>query len=258
MDRAGGDGRHLLTSLEVALALAAARGPTDRGDGAVRTGAGRRRGRAGRVAGALRPRRPLRRGLRLHQVDPGLGPRRRAALAGPDARGGGGRPVHRPPTGHLGLRGRRHGRPARRSMVADAAARAVEFVGPARGPDQPGPGHGAPGPRPQVQHGLRRRSDRRAGRRAQPVRWARCRRTCATPLPGRGAAGPRRGLPLPPRRPAGWVDQQYLPDELVGTRYYRPGAQRAPRPGWWPAGASARPAGESVRRGPPVDDNGRR
>ena len=141
------------------------RGP-GRGGTARPHGAGRRGGRAGRVTGAVRTRRPLRRGVRLHQVHPGLGPGRRAALAGPDAGGGGGRPVHRPPTGDLGLRGRGHGRsPGRRGGGRRGPGRGVR--GPARGPDQPGPGHRAPGPGPQVQHGLRRPGPG-AGRRAVP------------------------------------------------------------------------------------------
>ena len=65
---------------------------------------GRGRGRPRRPGPALRARRPLRRGLGLHQVDPGLRPRRRPLLAGPHAGGGGGRPLHRPPAGDPGRR----------------------------------------------------------------------------------------------------------------------------------------------------------
>ena len=69
--------------------------------------------------------------------------RRRRALPRPDARGRGGRPVHRPPARHPGQRGRRHGRPdeprgGRRRRPGRRVRR------PARGPAQPGPGHHPP------------------------------------------------------------------------------------------------------------------
>ena len=100
-----GDGRHALTSLEVAVALAArSAGDAARGD------ARRRRGGARHQGAALRARRPLRRDQRLHQEHPGLRSRRRPLLAGPHARVGRGRPLHRPPPGHPGLRGHRRGR----------------------------------------------------------------------------------------------------------------------------------------------------
>ena len=47
---------------------------------------------------------------RLHQEPAGLRPRCRPVLAGPDAGGGGGSPVHRPPHGCPGVRGHRAGR----------------------------------------------------------------------------------------------------------------------------------------------------
>ena len=45
----------------------------------------------------------------------------------------------------------------------------------------------------------------------------------------RGAAklGHGAGYRYPHDTPAGWVEQQYLPDELVDARYYVPGAQGA-------------------------------
>ena len=106
VDRSGGDGRNLLTSLEVAVALGAGRA----GPGPGHPRHPRRRGRCPRrITGPVRPGRPLRRHLGLHQVDPGLGPRRRAALAGPDDRGRGGPALHRPPAGDLGVGGHRDG-----------------------------------------------------------------------------------------------------------------------------------------------------
>ena len=91
----GGDARRALTALEAAAGTAAAprdAPPIDLAD--PRAGGRHRRG-------ALRPRRrpALRRDQRVHQVDPRLGRRRRAALPGPDDRGGRGPAVHRPPAG---------------------------------------------------------------------------------------------------------------------------------------------------------------
>ena len=58
---------------------------------------------------------------RLHQVDPRLGPRRGAVLAGPHGGRRRGAGVHRPPAGHLRLggdRSRRLGRAHRRRLRA--------------------------------------------------------------------------------------------------------------------------------------------
>ena len=86
-------------------------------------------------------------------------------------------------------------------VVADAAARAVELVGPARGAAQPGPRGRLPGHGAQVEPRSRWRS---AGPRRSCGRWPRG-EVPAPParrrLPGRGDAGPRRRLPLPSRRP---------------------------------------------------------
>ena len=75
---------------------------------------GRRDGRRP-GGGALRPagRPALRRHQRVHQVDPGLRRRRRAALPGPDDGGRGGPAVHRPAAGDPGQRGHRARRPDR-------------------------------------------------------------------------------------------------------------------------------------------------
>ena len=87
------------------------------------------RGRARAARAPLRRRRALRRALGVHQEHPRLRRRRRPLLARAHARSGRGRPLHRAPARDPRVGGRRHGRPARRSLVADAAARAVEFVG---------------------------------------------------------------------------------------------------------------------------------
>ena len=87
---AGGDARIALMGLDAsALAATQADAPQDHA---------RDRGRRGAEEGdRLRPpgRRALRRHQRVHQVDPWVRSRRRAVLARPHARGGGGRPVHR-------------------------------------------------------------------------------------------------------------------------------------------------------------------
>ena len=49
------------------------------------------------------------------------------------------------------------------------------------------------------------------------------------PLHGRRRARPRRGLRLPPRRPLGVVAQQYRPDALEGRVYYEPDAAATQR-----------------------------
>ena len=105
---AAGDVRKALTALEAAAG--SRHGPRRRADRPRHRRAGGRRG--GR---ALRPgrRRALRRHQRLHQEHARLRLGRGAALAGPDAGRRRGRPVHRPPPGHLRQRGRRHGRPVR-------------------------------------------------------------------------------------------------------------------------------------------------
>ena len=78
-DRAEGDARHALTSLEVAAALAAEAGR--------RVDHPRRhRGRARAASAPLRRRRALRRALGVHQEHPRVRRRRRSLLAGPHAR----------------------------------------------------------------------------------------------------------------------------------------------------------------------------
>ena len=167
---------------------------------------GRRRGRPRRPSPALRSRRSLRRHLGLHQVDPGLGSRRRALLAGPHAGGGGGRPLHRPPAGDPGQRGHRHGRP---DGAAGGRLRGPGggVRGPARSPAQPGPGRGAPGHRPQVQPGLRGPGAARPTSHRPAGRSLHLRSTA----PNSAAARGRRGYHYPHDDPRGWVPQTTVP-----------------------------------------------
>ena len=212
-ERAGGDGRHALTSLEVAVALARARDP---GVATPDRDRGRRRGRARHQAAPLRPRRALRRDLGVHQEHPGLRPPGRAALPGPHARGGRGRPLHRPPPRHPGQRGRGRGRPHRAGRGHRRRPRG-RVRRTARGPAQPGAG--------RVHLATAPKSNRSAARhvagpggRAQGRRRRGARPPAGRPLPLGPLARARGGLRLSSRRPAGWVRQQYLPDEARGTR----------------------------------------
>ena len=71
----------------------------------------------------------------------------------------------------------------------------------------------------------------------------------------RGAAqlGHGDGYRYPHDHPNAWVDQQYLPDELIDARYYRPGDQGAEArlvARWRERRGDIRPPGT------PVDDNG--
>ena len=80
-------------------------------------------------------------------------------------------------------------------LAATAAAHAVEYVGPARGPAEPGPGRDPPGYGAEVECGDpgHRRGDR--GRPGGPRRCA-CRAICATrTTPGRVGSGTAPGTP---------------------------------------------------------------
>ena len=198
---AGGDARRALTSLEAAAGVALDAAPAGRtGDGPVADHARPRRAGRRPRGGALRPgRRPaLRRGQRADQVDARQRRRRRAALPRPDARGGGGPPVHRAPHRHLRERGRRHGRPdgAADRRRRDARRRPDRHAG---GADHPGAGGGPQRARAQVatrlprhQRGDRRRPGRAGRRRAAAPARQRVRR--------RRPPRARRGLRLRPRR----------------------------------------------------------
>ena len=53
---------------------------------------------------------------------------------------------------------------------------------------------------------------------------------CIRDSPGAGALGHGTGYKYPHDYPGGWVQQQYMPDELIGHKYYFPkdiGAEKA-------------------------------
>ena len=211
--RSDGDARAALNGLEVAAALAAEDGRTTITLDDAETAINLRAVRYGRdehydVIS------------RLHQVDPGVRPRRRRLLAGPHARGGGGRPLHRPPPRDPGLGGRRPRRPhGPRGGHRRRPRRRVRR--PPRGPAQPGRGGHLPGHRPQVEPHRRRPSGRRG-------------RTCGSgpsaEVPvhlrdahyqGAKSLGHGKGYVYPHDDPAGWVAQQYQPSELGGPPLLR-------------------------------------
>ena len=212
VNRSDGDARTALNALEVAVALA--------GDGRHVTLA-ERRGRPRRPGSALRARRPLRRGLGLHQVDPGIGPRRRPLLAGPHAGGGGGRPLHRPPAGDPGLGGRGHGRsrwpwwwPTPRP------GRWSSWACPRPSSTWPRPWSTWPPPpsRTGSMQALGAAMDDVKNRPA-----GRCRPTCADAAYfGARKLGHGVGYDYPHDDPRGWVPQTYRPPEVEGRVYYQP------------------------------------
>ena len=214
---AGGDARMALTGLEAAADAA-------RAAGATRDHA-RRRGRRGAEEGhRLRPpgRRALRRDQRVHQVDPRLGPRRRAVLARPHDRGGGGPAVHRQAADRARERGHRHGRlaGAARRGRGRAGGRAR---GPARGAAEPGPRDDLPGDRARSRTACTRRSARRSRTRRRPNP---CRCTCAT----RATRAPSswataKGTGTRTTSPGHAVEQEYRPPTLSDRRYYEPSGQ---------------------------------
>ena len=173
------------------------------------------------VAGARRPalapvaRRALRPGQRAHQVGARFGPRRRALLARTMLESGRVRGSSR--AASSSSRARTWGWPTdgpgpRRRRRASGRVRRA-----ARGPLDAGPGDGHLA-LAQVELGdaRARRRDARRARGPPPT----CPRTCAARATRRAAASAR--LPVPARLPRGWVAQQYLPDALVGQRYYDP------------------------------------
>jgi putative ATPase len=222
VDRAGGDGRHLLTSLEVALALAAGRG----GEGTpVRVELADAEGalgaapvRYGRddhydvVSAFIKSIRGSDPDAALHwlarMVEAGEDPRfiaRRLVVAASEDIG---------MADPLAL------------VVADAAARAVEFVGfpEARINLAQATVHLALAPKSNSAYqGLERAL---ADVRTRPVGEVPAHLRDAS-YRGAGRLGHGAGYRYPHDDPAGWVPQQYLPDELVGTVYYRPGRHGA-------------------------------
>ena len=212
-DHAEGDARHALTSLDVAAALA-----SEAGAGGDRARA--RRDRARDAGAALRRRRALRRDLRVHQEHPRLGRRRRALLAGPHARGGRGRPLHRPPSRDPGERGRR---PRRPDGAADRGRRGAggRVRRAPRGDAQPLACGDLPGQRAEVER--RQGRDRRgARRRAGPARRRGPDPPAGRQLPGAASLGHGEGYVYPHDAPGGWAPQQYRPPEVADRVYWVP------------------------------------
>ena len=125
----------------------------------------------------------------------------------------------------LGQRGHRPGRPDR-AADAVAAAQAVQLIGTARGPDQPGPGGDPPRARPEVQ-----RRDLAIDAASADVRAGtagRCPRTCATrttPAPAGSATaratGTRTTSPAgssPSSTPRTWSGTDVLPTHRRGAK----------------------------------------
>jgi putative ATPase len=252
VERAGGDGRHLLTSLEVALALAEARcaadphhvGPTRLTLSDAEGALGASPVRYGRddhydvVSAFIKS-------IRGSDVDAALHWLARMLEAGEDARFIARRLVISA-SEDVGMAD------PFALMVANAAAGAVEFVGlpEARINLAQATVHLALAPKSNAAYaGL---NAAQADVRSRPVGEVPAHLRDAS---YRGAAklGHGDGYRYPHDHPNAWVEQQYLPDELVGVRYYSPGTE----------GAEARLVarwrerrGEVPPPGPPVDDNG--
>ena len=151
---------------------------------------------------------------RLHQVDARLRRRRRAALPRPHARGGRGPALHRPPDGHRGLRGRRHGRPDR---PADRRRRDAR-----RGSRSACPRRGSSSPRRSCTYALAPKSN--AAYTGINAAIADVRAGKGGPVPahlrdsgyaGRRPPRARQGLRLRPRR-AGWRRRPAVPARRPG------------------------------------------
>jgi putative ATPase len=221
VERAGGDGRHLLTSLEVALALAEARNP----DGPLRLELVDAEGALGAS--------PVRYGrddhydvvsafiksIRGSDPDAALHWLARMLEAGEDARFIARRLVIAA-SEDVGMAD------PFALMVANAAARAVEFVGlpEARINLAQATVHLALAPKSNTAYaGL---NAAMADVRSRPVGEVPAHLRDAS-YRGAEKLGHGAGYRYPHDAPAGWVEQQYLPDELLGTRYYEPSAQGA-------------------------------
>ena len=222
VDRAAGDGRHALTSLEVAVALAGARGRPPRVELADVEGAlGTKALRYGRdehydvISAFIKS-------IRGSDPDAALHWLARMLEAGEDARFIARRLVILASedvglADPMGL------------VVADAAARAVEFVG-----------------LPEAQLTLAQATVHlavapKSNRAAVGIWQARqdVRDVAVGEVPahlrdahyqGARSLGHGDGYEYPHDDPTGWVPQQYLPDELAGRRYYEPtrlGAEEA-------------------------------
>lgn len=221
IDRAGGDGRHLLTSLEVAIALAQARANADvdsqsaivvtleDAEGAL----GASPVRYGRddhydvVSAFIKS-------IRGSDPDAALHWLARMLEAGEDARFIARRLVISA-SEDIGM-----GDPFA-LVIADAAARAVEFVGlpEARINLAQATVHLALAPKSAAAYqGLNAAV---ADVRSQPIGEV-PKHLRDAHYQGAKKLGHGKGYRYPHDSPTGWVPQQYLPDELSGVTYYRP------------------------------------
>lgn len=248
VDRAGGDGRHLLTSLEVALALAEARAA----GGDVRLELIDAEGALGAS--------PVRYGrddhydvvsafiksIRGSDPDAALHWLARMLEAGEDARFIARRLVIAA-SEDIGMAD------PFALMVANAAAAAVEFVGlpEARINLAQATVHLALAPKSNAAYmGL---NAAEADVRSRPVGEVPAHLRDAH-YGGAKQLGHGKGYRYPHDAPGGWVAQQYLPDELVGTEYYRPtsnGAEARLVERWRQRLGTVRPPDA------PVDEDGR-
>ena len=189
VDRAEGDGRQLLTALEVAVALAkrpprrtASTWPMPRTPSAPACCATARTTTTTSISAFIKS-------IRGSDVDASLHYLGRMLEAGEDARFIARRLVILA-SEDVGMAD------PMALVVADAAARAVEFVGPARGPAQPGPGGRAPGHGAEEQPGGPGRVAGPGGR-AQRHRRRGAQAPARRPLPRGEDARPRQGLRVP-------------------------------------------------------------
>jgi putative ATPase len=217
LDRAGGDGRHLLTGVEVAVALAEQR--ADGGDllvdvADVEAALGASMVRYGRddhydvISAFIKS-------IRGSDPDAAIHWLARMLAAGEDARFIARRLVVAA-SEDIGLAD------PTSLLVADAAARAVEFVGlpEARINLAHATVHLALAPKSNTAYAALGRAaadvaERGVGEVPPHLRDGSFR--------GARELGHGVGYRYPHDDPSGWVDQQYLPDELLDVEYYRPG-----------------------------------
>ncbi len=226
IDRAGGDGRHLLTSLEVALTLAAARSASEpRPEGPVHLELVDAEGALGAS--------PVRYGrddhydvvsafiksIRGSDVDAALHWLARMLEAGEDARFIARRLVVSA-SEDVGMAD------PFALMVATAAANAVEFVGlpEARINLAQATVHLALAPKSATAYAALNAAT--AEVRSRPVGEVPAHLRDAS-YGAAGKLGHGTGYRYPHDHPNAWVAQQYLPDELAGSTYYRAGDQGA-------------------------------
>ena len=228
----GGDARRALTALEAAAGVAFGDGDDVEGAG---TAAAVPRSTQAHGAGpgcrlrSLRPRRgpALRRRQRVHQVHPGLGRRRRAALPGTDDRGGGGSAVRGPPIVISAAEDVGMADPTA-LQTAVAAAQAVQLIGMPEGRIILAEAvvHLATAPKSNAAYmGINQAiADVRAGLGNGIPAHLR-----DAHYPGSKQFGHGAGYKYAHDAPHAVATQQYPPDDLVGRNYYQPTANGAER-----------------------------